>query len=164
EIFRVTGYLERDKMARVLQAIPADFAGLAAAGRTLKGNATDFAALVAAAQFYDAAGLPQVTERFYASALLSPGAADLTARRQAVIARGLNLMGRLNHADQAAALFDKELATAPDAAGSDALLLGLVNAQLAQDHRREAEAAAKRLEQRYAASPSTARAKQPLAA
>src|SRR5262249_1406904 len=26
EIFRVTGYLERDKMARVLQAIPADFA------------------------------------------------------------------------------------------------------------------------------------------
>jgi hypothetical protein len=160
EIFRITGYLERDKMARILQAVPKDFAGLEAAGRTLKANATDFGALVSAAQFYDGAGLPQVADRLYLAALASPGATDVVARRQAVIARGLDLMGRLNRAEEAAVLFEKEIASAPDAPGTDALLLGLVNARLVQGHRAEAEAAAGQLEQRYAASPYTARAKQ----
>ncbi len=160
EIFRVTGYLERDKMARLLQATPRDFAALKAAGRTLKANPTDFGALTAAAQFYDGAGLPQVTERLYALALASPGASDPAARRQAVIGRGLNLMGSLNRAEEAAALFEKEIAAAPDGPGTDALLLGLVNARLAQGRPREAAAAAQQMEQKYAGSPYTARAKQ----
>src|SRR5436305_1123037 len=83
----------------------------AAAGRNLKANGTDFGALVSAAQFYDASGLPQVTERLYAAALASPGASDVAARRQAVIARGLNLIGRMNRAEEAAALFEKEIAS-----------------------------------------------------
>jgi len=160
EVFRITGYLERDKMARILQAVPKDFAGLAAAGRTLRANPTDFGALVAAAQFYEGAGLPQVTERLYAAALASPGASDVAARRQAVIARGLNLMGAMNRAEEAAALFEKEIAAVPDGPGTDALLLGLVNARLAQNRRADAEAAEKQLEQRFAGSPYTARAKQ----
>jgi hypothetical protein len=162
EVFRSTGYLPPDKVARILDAVPRDFSALTAAGRTLKGNPTDFAALVAAGQFYEAAGLPQVSERLYASALNAPGAADVPARRQAVIARGLNLIAHLNHADTAAALFEKGVAAAPDGPGSDALLLGLVNAQVAQGHRREAEAAVKQMEQRFPGSPYTERAKQVL--
>ena len=164
EVFRTTGYLERDKMARILGAVPRDFAPLAAAGQTLKANPTDFGALVSAARFYDEAALPQVSDRLYAAALAAPGATDVAARRQAVLSRGLNLMARLNRAEEAAGLFEKELAAAPDAPGSDALLLGLVNARLTQGKRKEAEAAVKRMESRFAGSPYTARAKQNLAA
>jgi hypothetical protein len=164
EVFRTSGYVPRDKIAQILAAIPADFAPLTAAGRALKANPADFRALVAAAQFYEGAGLPQVGDRFYASALGAPGASDVVARRQAVISRGLNLMARLGHAEEAAALFDKELAAAPDGPGSDALLLGLVNARLSQGHRRDAEAEVRRMEAKFAASPYTARAKENLAA
>ena len=164
EVFRTTGYLERDKMARILGAVPRDFAPLAAAGQTLKANPTDFGALVSAARFYDEAALPQVSDRLYAAALAAPGATDVAARRQAVLSRGLNLMARLNRAEEAAGLFEKELAAAPDAPGSDALLLGLVNARLTQGKRKEAEAAVKQMESRFAGSPYTARAKENLAA
>ena len=164
EVFRTTGYLERDKMARILGAVPRDFAPLAAAGQTLKANPTDFGALVSAARFYEAAALPQVSERLYAASLAAPGATDVAARRQAVISRGLNLMARLNRAGEAAGLFEKELAAAPEGPGSDALLLGLVNARLSEGKRKEAEAAVKQMEARFAASPYTARAKQNLAA
>ena len=58
EVFRTTGYLERDKMARILGAVPRDFAPLATAGRTLKTNPTDFGALVSAARFYGAPAFP----------------------------------------------------------------------------------------------------------
>jgi hypothetical protein len=163
EIVRTTGYLERDKMDRILAAVPRDFAPLAAAGRTLKANPTDFAALVAAAQFYEGAGLAQVGERLYASALNAPGTVEVAARRQAVIARGLNLMANLNRAAEAASVFEKEIAGAAGAPGTDALLLGLVNAQVAQGHRREAEAAVKQMEEKFPGSPYTARAKQVLA-
>jgi hypothetical protein len=164
EIFRSTGYIDREKMARILEAVPRDFAGLANAGRTLKSNGTDFGALVSAAQFYEAAGLPQVSERLYASALNTPGSSDVVARRQAVISRGLNLMARLHRGEEAAALFEKEIAAAPDGPGSDALWLGLVNARLTQGKRKEAEAAVKQMESRFATSPYTARAKENLAA
>ena len=164
EVFRTTGYLERDKMARILGAVPRDFTPLATAGRILKANPTDFGALVSAAQFYDGAALPQVSERLYAAALAAPGATDVATRRQAVISRGLNLMARLNRAGEAAELFEKELAAAPEGPGSDALLLGLVNARLSEGKRKEAEAAVKRMESRFANSPYTARAKQNLAA
>ena len=163
EVFRTSGYLERDKMARILDAVPRDFAALAAAGQTLKANPTDFGALVSAARFYEWASLPQVSDRLYAAALAAPGTTDVAARRQAVISRGLVLMARLNRADEAAGLFEKELAAAPDGPGSDALLLGLVNARLTQGKRKEAEAAIKQMESRFAASPYTARAKENLA-
>jgi len=164
EIFRTTGYLERDKMARILEAVPRDFAPLATAGQTLKANPTDFGALASAARFYESAGLPQVSDRLYAAALAAPGGPDVAARRQAVISRGLILMTRLNRAEEAASLFERELAAAPDGPGSDALLLGLVNARLTQGKRKEAEAAIKQMESRFAGSPYTARAKQNLAA
>jgi len=163
EIFRTTGYLERDKMARILEAVPRDFAPLATAGQTLKANPTDFGALASAARFYESAGLPQVSDRLYAAALAAPGGTDVAARRQAVISRGLILMARLNRAEEAASLFERELAAAPDGPGSDALLLGLVNARLTQGKRKEAEAAVKQMESRFAASPYTARAKENLA-
>ncbi|HET6896924.1 MAG TPA: hypothetical protein VFK70_01195, partial [Vicinamibacteria bacterium] len=102
EVFRTSGYLERDKMARILEAMPRDFAPLAAAGQTLKANPTDFGALVSAARFYESASLPQVSDRLYAAALSAPGATDVPARRQAVISRGLILMARLNRAEEAA--------------------------------------------------------------
>jgi hypothetical protein len=164
EVFRTTGYLERDKMARILRAVPKDFAPLAPAAQTLKANPTDFGALVSAARFYDEAALPQVSERLYAAALAAPGGTDVAGRRQVVISRGLNLMARLNRAEEAAGLFEKELAAAPEGPGSDALLLGLVNARLTQGKRKEAEAAVKQMEARFAGSPYTARAKQNLAA
>jgi hypothetical protein len=164
EVFRTSGYIARDKVSQILGAIPTDFAPLAAAGRALKASPSDFRALVAAAQFYEGAGLPQVSDRLYASALGAPGADDVVARRQAVISRGLNLMARLNRAPEAAALFEKELAAAPEGPGSDALLLGLVNARLSQGHRKDAEAALKQMEAKFAASPYTARAKENLAA
>jgi len=163
EVFRTTGYLERDKMARILGALPRDFAPLAPAGQTLKANPTDFGALVSAARFYEGAGLSQVSDRLYAAALAAPGNTDVAARRQAVISRGLILMARLNRAEEAASLFEKEIAAAPDGPGSDALLLGLVNARLTQGKRKEAEAAVKQMESRFAASPYTARAKENLA-
>ena len=164
EIFRTSGYISRDKMIRILEAVPRDFTPLAPAGQTLKANPTDFGALVSAARFYEGAGLPQVSDRLYAAALAAPGATDVPARRQAVISRGLILMARLNRAEEAASLFEKELAAAPDGPGSDALLLGLVNARLTQGKRKEAEAAIKQMESRFAASPYTARAKENLAA
>ena len=163
EVFRTTGYLERDKMGRILGALPRDFTPLTPAGQTLKANPTDFGALVSAARFYEGASLPQVSDRLYAAALAAPGATDVAARRQAVISRGLILMSRLNRAEEAASLFEKELAAAPDGPGSDALLLGLVNARLTQGKRKEAEAAVKQMESRFAASPYTARAKENLA-
>ena len=163
EVFRTTGYLERDKMARILAAVPRDFAPLAAAGQTLKANPTDFGALVSAARFYEGASLPQVSERLYAAALAGPGATDVGARRQAVISRGLLLMSLLNRAPEAAGLFEKELAAAPEGPGSDALMLGLVNARLTEGKRKDAEAVIKQMESRFASSPYTARAKQNLA-
>jgi hypothetical protein len=164
EVFRTSGYLERDKMARILEAVPRDFAPLATAGQTLKVNPTDFGALVSAARFYEEASLPQVSDRLYAAALAAPGGTDVAARRQAVISRGLLLMARLRRAPEAAALFEKELAGAPDGPGSDALMLGLVNARLSEGKRKEAEAVIKQMEVRFASSPYTARAKQNLAA
>jgi hypothetical protein len=162
EVFRSSGYIARDKMARILDAVPRDFAGLVQAGRTLKANPADMAALVAAAQFYEGASLPQVSERLYAKALAGPRPVEAGPWRQAVIARGLNLMVRLQGSTMAAELFERELAAAPRAPGSDALLLGVVNARLQDGRRKEAEAAAQKLAREFPDSPYTARARQNL--
>jgi hypothetical protein len=162
EVFRSSGYIPRDKVSRILEAVPRDFAALAQASRTLKANPTDLTSLLAAAQFYEGASLPQVSERLYARALAGPRPADATAWRQAVIARGLNLMVRLQGSTEAAALFEKELAAAPHDPGSDALLLGIVNARLQDGRRKEAETAYHRMEKEFPASPYTSRARQNL--
>lgn len=163
EVFRTSGYIAKDKMARILAAVPQDFTTLLEAGRAMKANPDNMSALLDAARFYEGAGLAQVSERLYANALGSPGAADVTARRQAVIARGLNLMAHLNQPVEAARLFEKELQAAPDAPGSDALMLGVVNAQLTAGRRKEAEAALQQMERKFPASAYTARAKQNVA-
>lgn len=160
EVFRTSGYIPRDKMLRILEAVPRNFAPFAATGRALKEHPQDLPTLVAAAAFYETASLPQVAERLYGRALAGPRPAEATAWRQAVIARGLNLMLRLQGSTDAAALFEKELAAAPHAEGADALLLGIVNARLQDGRRKEAEAAYQRMTREFPASPYTVRARQ----
>jgi hypothetical protein len=160
EILRVSGYYERAKMLRLLGAVPTDFAALAPSGIALKADGNDFAALTGAADFYQEHGLPQVVERLYSIALNgSRSAVPLQPWRQAVIARGLNLLAGLKNAEAAAGVFQQEWAAGPGDAGSDALLLGLVNARLQQGKRAEAEAAVRTLEQKHPGSPYTARAR-----
>jgi hypothetical protein len=163
EILRVSGYYERAKVLRLLGAVPSDFAPLAPAGAALRANGHDFGALTSAAAFYQEHRLPQVVERLYSQALNgSRSAVPLQTWRQAVIARGLNLLAGLDNAEAAAGVFQQEWAAGPGDAGSDALLLGLVNARLQQGKRSEAAAAVRTLEQKHPGSPYTARARQVL--
>ena len=163
EVLRVSGYFEREKMLRLLGAIPADLKPLAPAGKALRAHPADFAALVAVAEFYQAARLPQVVERLYGLALNTPRAATpVDAWRKAVIARGLNLLVGMANPGAAAAVFESEVAAAPDAPGTDALMLGTVNARLQQGKRKEAEAAVRELERRFPKSPYAMRARQNL--
>jgi len=165
EVLRVSGYYERSKVLRLLGAVPTDFSALAPSGKALRAKGNDFAALTGAAAFYQEQRLPQVVGRLYAAALNGPrSAVPLQTWRQAVIARGLNLLAAMNNAGAAAAVFESELAAGPSDAGSDALLLGVVNARLQQGKRPEAEAAARTLEQKHPGSPYTARARQVLGA
>jgi hypothetical protein len=160
EIFRVTGYLERDKMTRILQAIPGDFAALAPHGQALKKNGDDLAALMGAAQYYQANRLPQVSERLYEKAAGTGAAgADRATRRQVAIARGLNLL-LMGRDKDAAGTFAKALDGERTAAGSDALLLGLVNAHLSGGRRKEAEAALHELEKGWPGSAYAKRARE----
>jgi len=163
EIFRVAGYLERDKFARILQAVPSDFGPLAATGRALREKAEDLKALLDAAAFYESAGLRQVSERLYERAVATPAAAaDPTRRRQTTIARGLNLL-MMNRGADAARVFERGLADGEEAApGSDALLLGLVNAHLLANKRKDAEAVYARMARSFPESPYTNRAKENL--
>jgi hypothetical protein len=165
EIVRGSGYIARDKMQRLLAAMPTDFAALAEAAQALRKNPADFTALTEAAAFYEAARLPQVVERLYGLALNTPrSAAPAEAWRKAVIARGLNLLLGLNSPGAAALLFESEVAASPEAAGTVALLLGVVNARLQEGKRKEAETAVKKLEQKYPTSPYAQRARQNLEA
>jgi TolA-binding protein len=79
-----------------------------------------------------------------------------------VIARGLNMIVGLGNPGGAASVFESEMAAGPDQPGTDALLLGLVNARLQQGKRKEAEAAVRDLERRFPASPYAVRARQNL--
>ena len=165
EILRVSGYYERAKVLRLLGAVPSDFSSLAPAGPALRANGHDFGALTSAAAFYQEQRLPQVVERLYSLALNgSRSAVPLQTWRQAVIARGLNLLAGLDNAEAAAGVFQQEWAAGPGEAGSDALLLGVVNARLQQGKRAEAEAAVRTLEEKHPGSPYTARARQVLGA
>ena len=163
EILRTSGYFTRERTLRLLAAMPSDFSALATTGKALRANPSDFSALTAAASFYEGARLPQVVERFYGLALNTPRAATpVEAWRKAVIARGVNLLMGLNNPGSAASLFETEVAAAPDASGTDALLLGVVNARLQQGNRKEAESAVRTLEKKYPKSPYAQRARQNL--
>jgi len=161
EIFRVAGYLERAKFSRILQAVPADFKDLAPAGRALQKRSDDPRALMAAAAFYEATGLRQVSERLYEQAAGPPTAGDPAARRQAAMARGLNLM-LMGRGPDAARVFEHALEEGPDKPGSDALLLGLVNAHLTAGKRKDADAAYARLSRQFPDSPYTRKARENL--
>jgi hypothetical protein len=159
EMLRVAGYLDPEKVDRILEAVPRDFASLAPWGRALRQDPTSLRALVGAAAYYEGQRLRQVSERLYDKALGTPGASDAAARRQVAIARGLNLLMMARDKD-AAGVFQKEIDQAPGGAGTDALLLGLVNAHLQGGRRKEAEAVLRLMQTSYPESPYTARAKQ----
>jgi len=163
EVLRVVGYLEPAKMERVLAAVPKDFTALAPFAKTLREDGTDPRALAGAAGFYEGQGLRQVGERLYEKALSAPTmAADVAARRQLTISRGLNLL-MMNRDKEAASVFEKEIGQAAQGPGTDALYLGLVNAHLQGGRRKDAEKAVQALERAFPDSPYTARAKQNLA-
>jgi hypothetical protein len=163
EVLRVSGYFDREKMLKLLAAVPADFGAVATASKALRARPTDFAALVSMAEFYQAARLPQVVERLYGLALNTPrSATPVDTWRRAVIARGLNLLVGLANPGAAAGVFDAEAAAGPDEAGTDALLLGSVNARLQQGKRKEAEATVRELEKRFPKSQYTQRARENL--
>jgi hypothetical protein len=163
EVFCVAGYLDPDKMERILDAVPRDFSALAPSARALRQDGADPKALLGAAGYYESQGLRQVSERLYDKAASAPTlSADPMARRQVVIARGLNLL-LMGRDKDAAGVFQKELDKDPTGAGSDALLLGLVNAHLQGGRRREAETAVKALEKSFPESRYTTRARENLA-
>jgi tetratricopeptide (TPR) repeat protein len=160
EIFRAARYLEADKMTRLLQAIPSDFQALEPFARALQRDPADVQALMGAAAYYQGERLLQVSERLYDKAARTPKAgADITVRRQVAIARGLNLL-LMGRDKDAAGTFEKALEENPSGPGSDALLLGLVNAHLQGRHPREAESALKTLEKGWPGSAYAARARQ----
>jgi len=163
EIFRVSGYFDREKMLKMLSVVPSDFAPLASAAKELHAHPADFSALVNVARFYETARLPQVVERLYGLALNTPrAAAPVEDWRRAVIARGLNLLVGLANPAQAAAVFDAEVAAMPFAPGTDALMLGSVNARLQQGKKKEAETTVREMERRFPKSQYTQRARQNL--
>jgi hypothetical protein len=160
EMFRVSGYLDPDKVDRLLKAIPTDFSSLRPSAVKLRERSDDVKALLGAAAYYEGHGLRQVSERLYEKAFGSPALdADLAARRQVAISRGLNLL-LMGRDKDAAGVFQKALAEAPEGPGADAILLGLVNAHLQGSRRKEAEAALKSLEKGWPGSPYAARARQ----
>ena len=129
EIVKLVGYIPRDRLLRILGAIPTDFTRLRGAALALRQDREHFAALAAAASFYEAAGLREFADRYYQQAQASPDTrADATARRTTVIAQGMNLMQMGKHAE-AADVFARELRQVPDGPLADALLLGQVMAR-----------------------------------
>jgi tetratricopeptide (TPR) repeat protein len=160
EMLRVAHYLEPGKMEALLNAVPRDFSALAAWGQTLKREGTDPRALMGAAAFYEGQGLRQVSERLYEKAQAA-AAADPVGRRQASLARGLNLMIMGRGAD-AARVFGSALDEGPDQPGADALLLGLVNAHLTVGKRKDAEKAYAQMARQFPDSPYTRRARENL--
>jgi tetratricopeptide (TPR) repeat protein len=161
EMLRVAGYLDPDKIERILTVVPRDFAALTPWARALRDNGADLKGLMGAAGFYESQGLRQVSERLYEKA--QAVAADPTTRRQASLARGLNLLLMARGPD-AARVFAKALDEGPDRPGADALLLGLVNSHLTIGKRKDAEEAYRRLSLKFPDSPYTKRAKENLEA
>lgn len=156
EVIRMVGPTPLQQAVRVLHAIPGDFRPLRDAGEALRQDPARLDALLAAAAFYEGAGLGVVAERYYARASLAPAAkADIAARRSLVIARGLNLL-RLERPKEAAKLFEDEAGRGPEGPQADVILFGWAMASLAAGDRPKAQRIAADLSRRF---PDSAYAK-----
>ena len=164
EIVKLVGYIPRDRMLRVMLAMPRDFGPLRNAALALRQDRTHFAALVAAASFYETGGLREFADRYYQAAQASPDTrADSATRRGAAIARGMNLMQMGKHGE-AADLFADTLKQAPDGPMAEALLLGQVMAEVQRGRKKDAQRALEELKRRFPDSPYTAKAREQLGA
>lgn len=164
EIVRLVGYTPRDKVLRLLTAIPADFAPLKPAAEVLRADPLSLPALASAAAFYEKAGLGLIAERYYERAAGTPAARDdASARRPLVLARGLNLL-RLGQGKRAAEVFKDEADKAPAGSQADAVLFGWAMAELAQGHRDKASELSAWLARDFPTSPYAAKLQQSLAA
>jgi hypothetical protein len=161
EIVRLVGYNRRDRVVRVLRAIPTEFSGLRESAAALQRGPTA-SALAGAAAFYEAAGLPDIADLYYERALLPPLApTEAGARQSLVLARGLSLL-RGRRPAEAVTVFAGEAAKTPDGPSSDAVLLGLLLAQLQSGKRGDAERTLGELERRFPGSAYTEKGRQHL--
>lgn len=162
EVIRLVGPTRLEGALRVLRAIPADFRPLHQAGEALRDDPDRLPALLAAAAFYEAAGLRPVAERYYVRAADTPAAkAGTDARRTVVLPRGLNLL-QLGQAKEAADLFSEEAGRGADGAQADAVLFGWAMAELTAGNRAKAQTVAEDLAKRFPQSPYAQRLQQNL--
>ncbi len=164
EIVRLVHFVDAPRMARVLRALPADFAALQPIGLELRGRPHDPELLVKAAAFYESARLSEIAERYYERAAGSEGAKrDPLLRRRLAVARGTNLL-RIGKAADAARVFRESFEDVPDGAQSETLLFGWMMAELQQDRRKEAERPYRELLKRFPDSRYAAKARENFAA
>jgi len=162
EIIRMIGPTPVAKAVRVLHAVPEDFRPLRAAGEALRRDPERLEALLAAAAFYEAAGVRPFAERYYERAALTPAAkADPKARRELVIARGLNLL-QMNQPKDAARLFADEAGTGLSLPQSDVILFGWAMADLAAGDKPKAQKLSDDLRRLFPDSAYTKRLQQNL--
>jgi hypothetical protein len=162
EIVRLVGYTPRDRVLRILKALPADFAPLRSAGEALRADPVSLPALVSAAAFYESSGLGVFAERCYDRAADTPAArGSVEARRGLAVARGLNLL-RLGQAKRAAEIFKAEVDAGATGPQADVVLFGWAMAELSQGNRDRAKAIADQLGRDFPASPYTERLRQNL--
>lgn len=155
EILRLVGPTPPERAVRVLRAMPPDLRPLRAAGETLAADPSALTALVAAAGFYEQAGLRPVAERYYESAAGTDAAkADPAARQSVVVPRGLNLLV-MGKTKEAARVFSDEAARGLDGPQSDAVLFGWAMAALASGDKPKAAEVHADLAKRFPSSPYT---------
>ena len=88
EILRLVGPTPLDRVVRVLEAMPADLRPLRTASEVLASDPESLPALLAAAGFYEKAGLRPVAERYYETAAGTTAAkSDVAARRSVALPR-----------------------------------------------------------------------------
>jgi len=163
EIVRLVGYTPKDRVLRILGAPPADFAPLAKAGELLRADPFSLPALLSAAAFYESAGAGVFAERYYERAADTPAAREsLQARRDLVVARGLNLL-KLGQAKRAAEVFKSEVEAEATGPRADVVLFGWAMAELSQGNKQKAQALSDQLSRDFPGSPYQERLKQNLA-
>jgi hypothetical protein len=163
EIVRLVGYTPKDRVLRILAAMPADFAPLKAAGEALRTDPTSFPALRSAGAFYESVGLGIFAERYYERAAGTTAAREnAAARRELALARGLNFL-RLGQAKRAAEIFKSESEAGATGPQADAVLFGWAMAELTQGNRDQAKTLSEQLGRDFPASPYTARLQKNLA-
>jgi hypothetical protein len=164
EIVRLVHFVDGPRMARILRALPADFAPLEPVGRALRERPHDGALLAEAAAFYERARLFEFAERYHERAAASDGARrDPALRRRVALARGTNLL-RIGKAADAARVFRGAFEDAPAGAQGDAVLFGWMMAELQQKRPKEAGRPYRELLARFPESRYAARAKENMSA